>query len=368
MNNKPFFSIAMPTYNRIGKLSVALLSILNQKFDNYEIVIVDNNSTDETSEIIRKLNNSKIKYYKNKKNIGVVKNVQEVIDHCKGEYIVFHSDDDFLIRDDALSMAYGLLSRKNYGILRLNTLHKTPDDKKIFCCSPQLKKDFFICPNSNAKTIIDFCEAIGTNFYTGIIIRNQFPKNIRILDSQIGFWFNHCFYILKKYGGYFMADYFFLCSWSMSVITDTYKITDGKIPSESYIENILNKLEYDKAGEELDKYLTLYLIKVFPAVKYFTNNANLKALAKRIIELSPAYRYSFTFWFYLFLGLISPKKLLHWYRFFRINNIKIDYKIKNLNKIKKYLSSLNYKTEQLGLSEQKTKTQLEKFLSFSFPK
>ncbi|MUU06693.1 MAG: glycosyltransferase family 2 protein [Phascolarctobacterium sp.] len=56
-------SIVIATYNREKTILRAIYSILNQKFDAYEIVIVDDGSKDNTKQIIENLNNEKIKYF-----------------------------------------------------------------------------------------------------------------------------------------------------------------------------------------------------------------------------------------------------------------------------------------------------------------
>lgn len=366
MKNKPFFSITIPTYNRVEKLIVCLQSILAQDFKDYEVIVVDNNSVDKTREVIMSLRDSRIKYFKNPVNIGVVKNIQKAIDLSTGKYLLFNSDDDFLIKTNTLSLAHDLLKKNDFGLLRLNYLTKSPNDKKVFLCVPKMNKDFKIEAGASDKNIVDFCEQVGTNFFTGIIMKNDFPKNIRIIDSELGFWFNHCFYIVKKNGGYFLSDHSFLCSWSMSLIPSTYQLLNGKIPTELFLKNILNKVSYEEVGVQLDKYLT-NLITVFPAIKYFTDNKNLINLSKRILKLSPSYQYSILFWVYLLAGLITPQQLLHWYRFYRINNIKINYKIKNLNKLKKQLRVLNKKVQDNKIINSEAKARLSKFLSFSIP-
>lgn len=366
MKNKTFFSITIPTYNRSGKLLVTIQSILAQDFKNFEIIVVDNNSSDNTKELIDSLKDKRIKYFKNPVNIGVIKNIQKAIDYSTGQYLLFQSDDDFMIKSNTLSTAHDLLVKNDYGLVRLYYLTKTPNDKKIFLCIPEMNKDFKISKNASDKEVVDFCEQVGTNFFTGIIMKNEFPKNIRIIQSELGFWFNHCFYIVKKYGGYFLADHFYLCSWSMSLIPGTYQLLDGKIPTELFLKNILDKVDYEETGVQLDKYF-MSLITVFPAIKYFTDNNNLINLSKRIIKLSPSYKYSFIFWFYLIIAWIAPRPLLHWYRFYRINNIKVGYKIKNIGRLKDYLYNLNEKVKSNKIINAETKSQLAKFLNFSSP-
>ena len=62
MNKQPIlFSIVIPTYNHAEFLKIALTSVVNQSYKNWEAIVVDNNSTDDSIEIINSLNDKRIK-------------------------------------------------------------------------------------------------------------------------------------------------------------------------------------------------------------------------------------------------------------------------------------------------------------------
>ena len=58
--DKPFFSVIIPTFNQCFFLEKAIRSILNQSFVNYEIIVIDNYSEDNTENLIKKFNSKKI--------------------------------------------------------------------------------------------------------------------------------------------------------------------------------------------------------------------------------------------------------------------------------------------------------------------
>lgn len=93
-----FFSIIIPTYNRANLIGLTIDSVLNQSYTNFEIIIVDDGSTDNTEEIIKRINHQKITYLK-KENTerGAARNFG--IDHAIGEYITFIDSDDLLYPD-----------------------------------------------------------------------------------------------------------------------------------------------------------------------------------------------------------------------------------------------------------------------------
>jgi glycosyltransferase involved in cell wall biosynthesis len=90
-----FFSIIIPTYNRASHLKETLASALSQTKDNYEIIVVDDGSTDNTEEIISSIKDPKLNYFKKEngergaaRNYGVMK--------AKGNYVTFLDSDDQL--------------------------------------------------------------------------------------------------------------------------------------------------------------------------------------------------------------------------------------------------------------------------------
>lgn len=90
-------SVALCTYNGEKFLFEQLKSIASQNYPVYEIIIIDDNSNDDTVKVIKKFqisNNINIKIIRNKKNIGVIKNFESAILKCTGDYIAFCDQDD----------------------------------------------------------------------------------------------------------------------------------------------------------------------------------------------------------------------------------------------------------------------------------
>jgi len=95
----PLVSIIIPTYNRWKLLLRAIKSCLDQTHNNIEIIVIDDNSVDETKSIIQNLNNTKIKYIRNKTNLWPSLSRNKWIQAALGEYINFLDDDDELVSD-----------------------------------------------------------------------------------------------------------------------------------------------------------------------------------------------------------------------------------------------------------------------------
>jgi glycosyltransferase involved in cell wall biosynthesis len=91
----PLVSIIIPTYNHAKFISKALNSIKIQTYDNWEVIIIDNYSTDETHKILDKITDSRIRHLKID-NKGVIAKSRNIgIKEANGEWIAFLDSDDF---------------------------------------------------------------------------------------------------------------------------------------------------------------------------------------------------------------------------------------------------------------------------------
>jgi glycosyltransferase involved in cell wall biosynthesis len=82
------FSIIIPTYNRENFISETINSVLESDYKNFEIIVVDDGSTDNTKDIVNKINDSRLNYYyQDNKERGAARN--NGIKKAKGEYVFF---------------------------------------------------------------------------------------------------------------------------------------------------------------------------------------------------------------------------------------------------------------------------------------
>lgn len=90
----PKVSVVMPTYNREEFIKSALDSVLRQTFDNFELIVVDDGSKDNTIEIIKSYDDKRIRLVQNSVNSGVAVARNIGYRHAKGEYVVIADSDD----------------------------------------------------------------------------------------------------------------------------------------------------------------------------------------------------------------------------------------------------------------------------------
>lgn len=115
-------SILIPVYNRENLIEETVQSALNQTYKNIEIIVVDNQSTDNTWEILQKLASQyeRIKIFQNERNIGPVRNWKRCIDEANGEYgKILWSDD--LIAPQFLEKTVPYLENEDVGFVFTGT-------------------------------------------------------------------------------------------------------------------------------------------------------------------------------------------------------------------------------------------------------
>ena len=105
MSKKLKFSIIVPTRERCSTLKHCIRTILAQSFSDFELIIMDNNSEDETPEVVNSFDDDRIKYFKSRKRLSMRDNWENCLDHVNGEWLIFIGDDDGLI-PDSLLLAY----------------------------------------------------------------------------------------------------------------------------------------------------------------------------------------------------------------------------------------------------------------------
>ena len=100
----PKVSICMPNYNFAQYLPEAIESVLRQSYTDYEFIIIDNCSTDNSADIIKRYaeSDSRIRFSINRSNIGLVNNMNLCLEQAQGDYIKFLFSDDMLASDQAV--------------------------------------------------------------------------------------------------------------------------------------------------------------------------------------------------------------------------------------------------------------------------
>ncbi len=94
---KPFISVLIPTRERADTLLFAIKTALDQKSNDYEVVVSDNFSQDNTKEVVESFNDSRLVYVNPGRRLSMCDNYEFALEHSKGEYVIFIGDDDAIM-------------------------------------------------------------------------------------------------------------------------------------------------------------------------------------------------------------------------------------------------------------------------------
>jgi glycosyltransferase involved in cell wall biosynthesis len=127
----PLVSVVLPTYNRAQLLQRSVGSVLNQSFVDFELIIIDDNSTDNTFEVVKEFNDSRIKYIRHENNFGPSAARNTGMENSIGEYIAFQdSDDEWVINKLAIMLNVLTNSDESVGLVyskeRMIRINKEP--------------------------------------------------------------------------------------------------------------------------------------------------------------------------------------------------------------------------------------------------
>ena len=138
MENKPFFSIILPVYNREKSISRAIESILNQEFKDWELIVVNDFSNDRTKVILDKINHPKIRVIHNLRNFERCVSRNLGIESAKGEFICFLDSDDYHLPQHLINL-YGLIKSKNFqpAFYFSNSFNETDEGHRFDRCCPE---------------------------------------------------------------------------------------------------------------------------------------------------------------------------------------------------------------------------------------
>ena len=95
--NQPLVSICIPCYNAADFIAETIQSVLNQTYQNFEIIICNDRSTDNTLDVIKKFEDKRIQVHENEKNLGCSGNYNRVLSYAKGKYTKLLCADDIII-------------------------------------------------------------------------------------------------------------------------------------------------------------------------------------------------------------------------------------------------------------------------------
>jgi len=113
----PKVSVGIPTFNRAEMLREVIMSVLTQTFQDFELIISDNASQDQTQEVIASIKDDRIHYIRNETNIGMVQNFNQCLARARGSYITIFHDDDLMLPDNLRLKVLALDKNSGVGLV-----------------------------------------------------------------------------------------------------------------------------------------------------------------------------------------------------------------------------------------------------------
>lgn len=175
----PSISVIMPTYNRAHLIGRAIGSVLQQTFDDFELIVVDDGSTDNTEEVIRAFDDDRIVYIRCDENRGNAAARNVGLRKARGKYITFlDSDDEFM--PGLLDEVYRLISKSDeqvgFVFTRNIRVRDTKHGEEI------VKKSTWSLP-AEVDTYLYFCYYGGLGY--GATVKRECFQEIGFFDENL---------------------------------------------------------------------------------------------------------------------------------------------------------------------------------------
>lgn len=178
----PLISVIMPTFNRAKTIERAIKSVLNQTYTNIEFIIIDDGSTDNTSEILSRFSDHRIVIFRHEKNKGVTAAKNTGLKNIKGEWFsIFDSDDEMFPEAIETMISIPLYFDKNVTAVTCNCLDAA--DNKLR--GKGLTKDQYL----DAETIMFTSTFDDSDFWgltkTSLLMGDSFNENLKGFEDVL---------------------------------------------------------------------------------------------------------------------------------------------------------------------------------------
>lgn len=158
---QPLVSVYIPAYNGAKFIAQAIQSVLDQTYQNFELIINDDCSTDNTVEIVNSFRDNRIHFTKNKKNLGLVGNCARCAELTHGVYLKVLNDDDMLM-PTAIERAVKVLETHPEVSVVIGSSMVIGSHNENLMKRSLFRKDHIMDGNSFARRTFHF----GRNFYS----------------------------------------------------------------------------------------------------------------------------------------------------------------------------------------------------------
>lgn len=172
----PVVSVIIPTYNRAHSIGKSIKSILTQTYQNFEVIVVDDRSTDNTEEIVKSFNDPRIKYIQHQHNSGAAIARNTGIENSLGRYIAFlDSDDEWLPAKLAKQVELLQQSKPEVGVVYTGL--------EIINELNQVKRIKVPTYRGSLQNILLFANVVGTP--STVMVKREYLQQVKGFDPDI---------------------------------------------------------------------------------------------------------------------------------------------------------------------------------------
>lgn len=174
----PFFSIVIPSYNRASSIKESIDSVLTQSFKSFEVIVVDDASTDNTQEVMEEYSaNPQVLYHRNEVNLERCRSRNKGFDLSNGQYICCLDSDDLFLENHLQSLHDQIESSEEKKIMILSHYKKVHADGK------SVTRKYFPIP-TNKRDIVNYLFDTRTCFGIGhSCMHREILKEFRFYDD-----------------------------------------------------------------------------------------------------------------------------------------------------------------------------------------
>lgn len=301
-------SVCLPVYNAARTILATIKSILNQTFKNFELVVVDNASTDNTLDLVRTIQDKRLKIYQNKKNLGCGRNLEECKKRAQGQILFYICTDD-LVDTRALEKVYQVFKKApDVGLVTRAYYWFEESPSKAIRARKSFEKDFLISINDNyqkIKEVLQLSDQISGTAFRKKYMQVPFGKKPFIETATL------VAQMLKECKAVVLKDYLIAVRISSSgtLKPDVYQDS----PLLSWY-NLVTKTYKGKKYQGLRKYLiNNFVANNFIGLVQIKNFGSYQALLREIyylIKIKWQNIFSFRFWFFTLGTILTPRFLL----------------------------------------------------------
>lgn len=287
LNSKPNpdFSVIIPTRNRSKLLKLAISSALRQKGVSFEIIVSDNCSTDDTEKVVKGFKDKRIKYIRNKENIGYALNIKQLFWQASGDFIFTLGDDDFILEEGTLSEILKVMRKYQLGVGKIGTISYEKSPRNPYRTSILGDKLIILKPKKDKNIMLKTFE-YGLGFMSGLTFNNSFIDKNKFINHPYAL-LPLTYDAITKYGIGYIPKYFLIAKLSINPEHLSYYLNIDKLGSY-LMEDLLNLLKefiYGKEYEEYKKKFMENLIYMQPRFKYFLGIKNYIKILQRSIYM-----------------------------------------------------------------------------------